>query len=543
MYCEYCGAELEDGATECPACGKAQTQKPAEETAVEAEPAEQAGTDPAADETAEQSVQTEQPEAAEEAAQTEQAEAAQTEPTEQAAEAEAPEEQKKTGRKNGGGLAAIIAAAAVVVAIVVIVAVALFGGKKNGGETEAPADEPQQSVSEAQNGGDDAQTADDGAEVEAPATGEDGAIMHTNDAGYTSYTATAEQLTDEVLDSVVATCGDRTLTNRTLGLYYWQQYYAFASAYGGYLSYFMDTSLGLDEQLYGENVTWQQQFIDRAILMFQHVSALAQEAEAAGFTLSADDQAYLDSLIDNLSEAAVGYGYESADAFLQLQFGPGVTTQEYAAYAADSTLALAYLQSLVEQRSYTSDDVSDYYDAHADAYAQNRVEKLDMPNIDIRHILIVPAEQDESGAYTEEAWQAAQQQAEELLQQWQSGEASEESFAELAISNSADGSAANGGLITDVYPGQMVDEFNDWCFDEARKVGDFGIVKSQFGYHIMYLSAIGDEIHWYTVAENDYLSELSATIEDGIAEKYELQTDLDKAAVYDVLSASAQENQ
>ncbi len=442
---------------------------------------------------------------------------------------EAPAEQKPAGRR-GGRLAAIIAAAVVILAL--IAAAVLFGGKKTDG---AKTPDSQPGASETEN----ADAAGDETDAEAPVS-EDGTVMHVNDAGYTSYTATAEQLTDEVLSSVIATCGDRTLTNRALSLYYWQQYYAFASAYGSYLAYFMDTSLGLDEQLYGENVTWQQQFIDRAVVMFQHVSALAQRAEAEGFTLGEDDQAYLDELIDNLSQAAAGYGYESADAFLQLQFGPGVTAQDYLSYAADSTLALAYLQSLVAQHSYTSDDVSAYYDAHADEYAENRVEKLDLPNIDIRHILIVPAEQDENGAYTDEAWQAAQQQAEQLLQQWQSGEATEESFAELAVDNSADGSASNGGLITDVYPGQMVDEFNDWCFDEARQVGDVGIVRSQFGYHIMYLSAVGDEIHWYTVAESDYLNELSATIEDEIAEAYELQTDLDKAAVYNVLSAAAQ---
>ena len=67
-----------------------------------------------------------------------------------------------------------------------------------------------------------------------------------------------------------------------------------------------------------------------------------------------------------MTEAAVGYGYESADEFLQLQFGPGVTVQEYADVVADNLLASAYLQSLVDAHSYTDDDVSAYYDAHAE---------------------------------------------------------------------------------------------------------------------------------------------------------------------------------
>ena len=32
----------------------------------------------------------------------------------------------------------------------------------------------------------------------------------------------------------------------------------------------------------------------------------------------------------------------------------------------------------------------------------------------------------------------------------------------------------------------MVTEFNDWCFDAARQPGDNDIVKTSYGYHIMY---------------------------------------------------------
>ena len=31
----------------------------------------------------------------------------------------------------------------------------------------------------------------------------------------------------------------------------------------------------------------------------------------------------------------------------------------------------------------------------------------------------------------------------------------------------------------------MVAEFNDWLFDEARKVGDTDIVQTDFGFHVM----------------------------------------------------------
>ena len=85
---------------------------------------------------------------------------------------------------------------------------------------------------------------------------------------------------------------------------------------------------------------------------------------------------------------------------------------------------------------------------------------------------------------------AAKEAAEELYNQWKAGKASEETFIELANAESDDGDGTTGGLYTDVYPGQMVTNFNDWCFAEGRKTGDHGIVESEYGYHIMFY--VGD---------------------------------------------------
>ena len=85
---------------------------------------------------------------------------------------------------------------------------------------------------------------------------------------------------------------------------------------------------------------------------------------------------------------------------------------------------------------------------------------------------------------------AAKAAAEEILASWKSGEATEESFAALANEKSADGDGTTGGLYENVYPGQMVVNFNDWCFDSARKPGDTGIVETEYGCHVMYF--VGD---------------------------------------------------
>ena len=69
-------------------------------------------------------------------------------------------------------------------------------------------------------------------------------------------------------------------------------------------------------------------------------------------------------------------------------------------------------------------------------------------------------------------------------------------FSRVAYENSQDpGSNTNGGLYEDVYPGQMVAAFNDWCFDASRKSGDTGIVETNYGYHVIYFVGNSDQTY------------------------------------------------
>ncbi len=106
--------------------------------------------------------------------------------------------------------------------------------------------------------------------------------------------------------------------------------------------------------------------------------------------------------------------------------------------------------------------------------------------------------------YSDEEKATAKTEADTILADWKAGEATEDSFAALATEKSTDsGSAANGGLYENVFPGQMVTNFNDWCFDEARKVGDIGIVESSYGYHVMYFVGNSDMSYRNYMIEND----------------------------------------
>lgn len=131
---------------------------------------------------------------------------------------------------------------------------------------------------------------------------------------------------------------------------------------------------------------------------------------------------------------------------------------------------------------------------------------------DVRHILVA-AEQDEGATVpTEEQYEAAKAKAEELLEQWKSGEATEESFAELAKAESADpGSAEKGGLYEKVSSASgFIADFANWAIDPERKVGDTGLVKntasSTKGWHIMYFVGQNEPV-WKTDARSSMANE------------------------------------
>ena len=127
----------------------------------------------------------------------------------------------------------------------------------------------------------------------------------------------------------------------------------------------------------------------------------------------------------------------------------------------------------------------------------------------VRHILI-KAEAAEDGTYSDEAKAAAKARAEEILAEYQAGDKTEESFAALANEYSEDtGSNTNGGLYENVAHGQMVEEFDAFCFG-GHKAGDTAIVYgesgSYAGYHVMYYVGEGD-LYSNSIARTDLQNE------------------------------------
>ncbi len=158
-------------------------------------------------------------------------------------------------------------------------------------------------------------------------------------------------------------------------------------------------------------------------------------------------------------------------------------------------------------------------------YIISPVTLSDVSTVNVRHILISPITDEEDTTSpkdaTTEQWNTALSTAKDILDEFNNGDRTEDSFAALATENTTDtGSGSNGGLYENVSPGDMVSTFDTWCFSDGRANGDTAIIKSEYGYHIMYFSGQTGTPVWKNTAKNALSSADATSAAEQLEESY-----------------------
>ncbi len=231
----------------------------------------------------------------------------------------------------------------------------------------------------------------------------------------------------------------------------------------------------------------------------EETAASVESAQAAAEALvnsGAASSAILKELIastDPFTEVVDSEFYSKEDIlYTSVEGISNVAAEDIQAWLSEDARQSGDITMFTDARTTTAEDGTEstttygYFVMILDSIDNNTMEL-----VNVRHILVEyeGGTEDEAGntVYSDEEIAAALAQAEALLETYNTGAKTEESFAELATENTDDtGSSSNGGLYEGVYPGQMVTNFNDWCFDESRQSGDVGIVETEYGYHVMY---------------------------------------------------------
>ena len=156
------------------------------------------------------------------------------------------------------------------------------------------------------------------------------------------------------------------------------------------------------------------------------------------------------------------------------------------------------------------------------------------PSADVR--VIIPTE-DKTG--------------EEILEEWKSGAATEDSFAELCKKYTQDTSAVeNGGLFEQVTKTGMTEELSNWIFDSSRQAGDtVAITVSDTTYVLYYIGQ--DQPEWKINIKNtlvsntmsQHMQDITAdvTVEDPKGKLNYLKVQAEESAAAETATAETQE--
>ena len=265
----------------------------------------------------------------------------------------------------------------------------------------------------------------------------------------------------------------------------------------------LDVTKKLKDQYYNEEagITWFDVFMDETKRYLQQVLVLSEAAKAAGVELEEADLETVEQTVQNIKSSAESVNM-TFEEYIHALFGDGITEDIIREYAKLTTLTNKYYLQVYNGYSYTDEDYEKYFEENKTSYQYADFIQYNFSYASGSETSTDEAAQkaarEKAKAYAdnlaqcktatdEDAAAAALKMANQVYDTWKAGDKTEESFAALAKQFSDDtGSKENGGLYTDVTSGTMVPEFNDWLFDSSRKPGDTGIVKTTYGYHIMY---------------------------------------------------------
>lgn len=129
----------------------------------------------------------------------------------------------------------------------------------------------------------------------------------------------------------------------------------------------------------------------------------------------------------------------------------------------------------------------------------------DYNTVDMRHILISTNEEG-SSLSADEFDKQAKTKIEKICAEWEETDMTDKKFEELVKKYSEDSTTKDkGGLIEKITKEQLVESIDEFLFEDGRKAGDYKIVKSTYGYHLVYYKGANTE-KWKIDAKS-YLTE------------------------------------
>lgn len=242
-----------------------------------------------------------------------------------------------------------------------------------------------------------------------------------------------------------------------------------------------------------EALTAEDDETDDALKARQAKENAATKKEAENFLKAATNEKNFIAQANALNKGTKDYNVDSETKFIQLKEAvKSATTEDVANWLFNSSTKNGSVKLFTNSEADSGND--EYYVVLAVKGPHQE------QTVTARHILFLTQDSSTGEDLSDSEKAEKKKQAEDVLDKFNKGDKTEESFAELANEYSEDtgsvsvvdviGSGAysstTGGKYYNIYPNQMVTNFDNWVFDADRKTGDVDLIETDYGYHVMY---------------------------------------------------------
>lgn len=221
-----------------------------------------------------------------------------------------------------------------------------------------------------------------------------------------------------------------------------------------------------------DGVTWEEYVRNAALQFAKQNEILLEKAKESGLQLTKEEKDYVKQESDSFI-SQYGQG-KRIEADKQMKSIYGITLAQYESILKDQILISKYYNNEQNniQSKITDDEINKYY--------QDNPKEFD--KVTVRHILFATVDITTQQPLSQDKQDEAKAKAEETLQRVRAGE----DMVTLAKELSQDPAVSqNEGKYVFAETDNYDQDFKNWAF--SAKVGDTGIVKSSYGYHVMKL--------------------------------------------------------
>lgn len=258
--------------------------------------------------------------------------------------------------------------------------------------------------------------------------------------------------------SAYAKVGDQEITQVEFDYYYNFGFINFVNQNSYLLSYLgLDTTVALDQQMYGEYTTWDDYFQQTAINNIMQTKALVAEGKAKGF--EHDTTAEVETHIQMLEESATSAG-TTLKNYISTTFGKYATVKRLTPILEESYYAAAYYEHVSASQEVTEDEITEYYNENKDSY-----DSVDFKLITVKAEIPQGESTVDADGNTTVADPTEEQVAEAMAA------AKEEADKKLRTVD-LDGEAHENVKLSSVSY-----YYSDWLFDAERQVGDTTVIE------------------------------------------------------------------